>query len=83
MEVRIIDGEKKIIEVRIGQKRKGWIKVKFKKLDIPVGSGCQLCLFYLSCNRFHDSICGRIISEITVQGYFFATPPHFCLCRKS
>ena len=83
MEVKVIDIEKKIVEVRIGQKRRGWIKVKFKELDLGLvnASGCQLCLFYLSCSRFHDPICARIISEITAQGFFVSTPPHFCLCR--
>ena len=86
MKIRIINSEIKnrniCANIKFGQKRKGWIKVKFKELNINSASGCQFCLFYRSCNRFNDPICAAIISEITASGIFIITPPHFCLCHE-
>ena len=83
MKIRIVEERRKVpdfcIDVKLGQKRKGWTRVRFRSLERN-DHGCQICDFSRTCN-LHDPICAAIISEITVKGYYVTTPPHFCLCR--
>ena len=78
MKIRIVEDERKVpdfcVDVKLGQKRKGWTRIRFKSLEMK-DPGCKVCDFSKTCNH-HDPICAAIISE-----YHVVTPPHFCLCR--
>ena len=69
MEIRVIDKGELIFDIKFGQKRKGWIKVKF--VSVPGSqNSCPECVMRRVC--YDSPICSEIITFI--NGYL---PPNF------
>lgn len=64
MKIKVIDEE--TVDIKFGQKRKGWVKVKL--VSIPESqNSCPECVMRKVC---HDSpICSEIIAQVIIKGY--------------
>ena len=85
MEIRVID-EGKVssnicditFDIKFGQKRKGWVRVKLVSVPEYLNS-CPWCVMRRVC---HDSpLCSEIITEIVSRGCILSIPQHYRLCR--
>ena len=65
-------------EIKFGQKRKGWVKVKL--VSIPGSqNSCPGCVMRRVC---HDSpLCSKIITQIIIKGYLLPNFQYYRICR--
>ena len=78
MSVKMIDEGELIFDIKFGQKRKGWIKVKL--VSIPESqNSCPGCVMRKVC--YDSPLCSKIITEIVSTGHILFTPRHYRLCR--
>ena len=78
MNVRIIDEGELIFDIKFGQKKRGWTRVKI--VSIPGSqNSCPGCVMRKVC---HDSpLCSEIITEVVSKGHILFTPQHYRLCQ--
>ena len=75
----MIDEGKLTFDIKFGQKRKGWTRVRI--VSVPeFQNSCPGCVMRKVC---HDSpLCSKIITEIVNTGHIILfTPRHYRLCR--
>ena len=85
MNVRMIDEGKLssniydiTFDIKFGQKRRGWTKVKL--VSVPESqNSCPGCVMRKVC---HDSpICSEIITQVIIKGYLLPNLQHYRICR--
>ena len=85
MKIRMIDEGKLssnicdiTFDIKFGQKRRGWIKVKL--VSVPESqNSCPGCVMRKVC---HDSpLCSEIITQVIIKGYLLPNLQHYRICR--
>lgn len=65
-------------DIKFGQKRRGWIKVKL--VSVPESqNSCPECVMRRVCHDF--SICSEIITQVIIKGYLLPSLQHYRICR--
>lgn len=84
MQVRIVDDERILsgcditVDIKFGQKRKGWTKVRLISIP-PSENSCPGCVIRRICHG--SPICSEIITEIIRKGYLLPNLQHYRICR--